>query len=530
MDGTPREPAACRPPAHGSGSDGTLSNNAYDLVIRGGRVIDPESGRDEIADVAIRSGTIAAVGAIPAASGEKALDASGKIVCPGFVDIHAHGQSVAADWMQAFDGVTTALELEVGVLPVAVWYDRQRAEGRVLNHGVSVGWIFARKAVKAGIAPDPELHPMEMMGQGAGNEGGWASAVASAGEIAQIQDILSAGLREGGIGIGIPHGYAPGAGVKEMTAVCGIAAQAGVPTFTHIPFMSNTDPQSSEEAYVRLIGYAAATGAHMHVCHLNSTSLHDIGRCRELLLNAQGMGLPITVEAYPYGTGSTVVSAAFFADPEFPKRTGSAYGSIELIHNRHQMRDRDDLLGARRADPGALVAWHFLDLERNDGHRDLLDLSVLYPGGAIASDAMPWVEPDGSLYRGAEWPLPRRLSSHPRSAGTFSKFLGDYHRKRGKIGLREAIAKCTLIPSKIIEGCLPQMRRKARLQEGCDADIAVFDPETVAARASFTDMTAHAAGMDAVLVGGTPVILDGTLDTQARPGRAVRGGRRDDEP
>ncbi|WP_395455539.1 hypothetical protein ACHMW5_10700 [Azospirillum melinis] len=141
---------------------------------------------------------------------------------------------------------------------------------------------------------------------------------------------------------------------------------------------------------------------------------------------------------------------------------------------------------------------------------------------------MPWVEPDGSLYRGADWPLPRRLSSHPRSAGTFSRFLGDYHRKRGKIGLTEAIEKCTLIPSQIIEGCVPQMRWKARLQEGCDADIAVFDPETVAERASFADMTAHAAGMDAVLVGGTPVILDGTLDTQARPGRAVRGGRRND--
>ncbi|WP_082109003.1 amidohydrolase family protein [Azospirillum thiophilum] len=530
MKGAPQDRTARQLPAHGSGSEGTLQNSTYDVVIRGGRVVDPESGRDEIIDVGIRSGLIATVGAIPEGTGGKTIDASGKVVCPGFVDLHAHGQSVAADWMQAFDGVTTALELEVGVLPVAAWYDRQRTEGRVLNHGVSVGWIFARKTVKAGIAADPDLHPMEMMGQGAGDDGGWSSAVASAGELAQIRDILCTGLREGGIGIGIPHGYAPGAGVKEMTAVCNVAAAAGVPTFTHIPFMSNTDPQSSEEAYVRLIGYAAATGAHMHVCHLNSTSLHDIGRCRDLLLNAQRMGLPITVEAYPYGTGSTVISAAFFADPEFPKRTGSAYGSIELIHNRHQMRDRDELLGVRQADPGALVAWHFLDLERNDGHRDLLDLSVLYPGGAIASDAMPWVEPDGSLYRGAEWPLPRRLSSHPRSAGTFSKFLGDYHRERGKIGLMEAIEKCTLIPSRIIEGCLPQMRRKARLQEGCDADIIVFDPETIAERASFVDMTAHAAGMDAVLVGGTPVILGGTLDTRVRPGRAVRCEGRNDEP
>lgn len=501
-----------------------MSDSTYDLVIRGGRIVDPETGRDEIADVGVTAGRIAAIGAISDPFGQSDIDATGKIVCPGFVDIHAHGQSVAADWMQAFDGVTTALELEVGVLPVAAWYDRQRAGSRVLNYGVSAGWIFARKAVKAGIVPDPALHPMEMMGQGADNAGGWSSEVASPAELARIRDLVRDGLREGGIGIGIPHGYAPGAGVKEMTEICGIAAQAGVPTFTHIPFMSNSDPQSSEEAYVRLIGYAAATGAHMHVCHLNSTSLHDIARCRDLLLNAQRMGLPITVEAYPYGTGSTVISATFFADPAFPARTGSTYDSIELIHNRHHMRSRDELLSARQADPGALVAWHFLDLERNDAHRDLLDLSVLYPGGAIASDAMPWVEPDGSLYRGTEWPLPKDLSSHPRSAGTFSKFLGEYHRERGKIGLIEAIDKCTLTPARILEGCLPQMRAKGRLQEGCDADLAIFDPDTIAARASFADMTVPATGMSAVLVGGTPVIRDGALDTGVRPGRPLRCG------
>lgn len=507
-----------------------MSNRAYDLVIRGGRIVDPESGRDEIADVGVKAGTIAAVGTIPQSSAEDTLDATGRIVCPGFVDLHAHGQSVAADWMQAFDGVTTALELEVGVLPVAAWYEGQKARGRVLNHGVSAGWIFARKAVKAGILPDPGLHPMEMMGQGSADEGRWSSGVASPAEVAGILDILSEGLREGGIGIGIPHGYAPGAGVKEMTAVCQIAARAGVPTFTHIPFMSNADPQSSEEAYVRLIGYAAATGAHMHVCHLNSTSLHDIARCRELLLNAQERGLPITVEAYPYGTGSTVISASFFADPEFPQRTGSAYDSIELIHNRHHMRDRGELLAVRLADPAALVAWHFLDLQRNHAHRDLLELSVLYPGGAIASDAMPWVEPDGSLYRGTDWPLPQRLSSHPRSAGTFAKFLGEYWRERERIGLLEAVAKCTIIPARIIEGCLPQMRRKARLQEGCDADILVFDPQIVAARAGFADMTAHAVGVEALLVAGTPVIRGGALNPQVRPGRALRCGGLGDGP
>ncbi|NYZ14580.1 amidohydrolase family protein [Azospirillum sp. RWY-5-1] len=501
-----------------------MSERRFDRVITGGRVLDPETGRDEVVDVGITAGTITRIGSIPDVGGGQEIDAAGLVVCPGFVDIHAHGQSVAADWMQAFDGVTTSLELEVGVLPVDGWYRRQEEQGRVLNYGASASWIFARKQVMAGIAPDPRRHPMEMMGEGADNRGGWSTDIAKPRQLAEIRSIVEGGLREGGIGIGIPHGYAPGAGVKEMTELCGIAARTGSPTFTHIPFMSNTDPQSSEEAYIRLIGYAAATGAHMHVCHLNSTSLHDIERCRALLMNAQARGLPITVEAYPYGTGSTVIAAGFFAAPDFTDRTGSGYDSIELIHNRHHMRNRDELLSVREADPAALVAWHFLDPDRNEGHRDLLDLSVLYPGGVIASDAMPWVEPDGSIHRGEEWPLPERLSSHPRSAATFTKFLGDYHRSFGKIGLMEAVAKGTILPCRVIEACLPRMSRKARLQEGCDADVIVFDPVTVAGRASFSDMTAPAVGMRAVLVGGTPVILDGRLDPDARPGRPLRRG------
>lgn len=499
-----------------------MPSKAFDVIISGGRVIDPETGRDEVADVGIRGGGIVRIGRIPEANGTRLIDATGRVVCPGFIDLHAHGQCVAADWMQAFDGVTTTLELEVGVLPVGTWYERQEQVGRVLNYGASASWIFARKQVMAGIVPDPGRHPMEMMGEGADNRGGWSSDVAGARAVEEICSVIEAGLREGGVGIGIAHGYAPGAGIKEMTRVCELAARHAAPTFTHIANMANADPLSSEDSYVRIVGLAAATGARMHICHLNSTSLHDIARCRALIQHAQACGLPVTVEAYPYGTGSTVISASFFAALDFPDRTGSGYNSIELIHNGAHLKDRADLLSAREADPAALVAWHFLDIENEPAFQDLLDLSVLYPGGIIASDGMPWVEPDGAIYRGEEWPLPKRLSSHPRSAGTFTKFIGEYWRDRGRIALVDALAKCTVLPARLIESCLPGMKRKGRLQEGCDSDILVFDPATIASRASFSDMTAPAAGVDALLVCGRPVLLGGRLDARARPGRPLR--------
>jgi hypothetical protein len=103
--------------------------------------------------------------------------------------------------------------------------------------------------------------------------------------------------------------------------------------------------------------------------------------------------LPLTVEAYPYGTGATVLAAAFFSDPEFVERNGTGYDSVQRVHDGRRFRDRKELLAAQAEEPSTLVLWHILDTENNPHHRDLLDISVLYPGGAIASDAMPWTRP-----------------------------------------------------------------------------------------------------------------------------------------
>lgn len=182
----------------------------FDLVIRGGRVIDPETDFDAVADVGIAGDRIAAIASgLP--PGGREIDAAGLIVAPGFIDLHAHGQSIPADRMQAFDGVTTALELEVGVLPVDRWYDSQQASGRVLNYGTAAEWIAARKAVMIGLALDGSLAPMQMMGAGVADTR-WSTDTATAAQIEAILALTREGLEQGGLGIGIPHGYAPGAG------------------------------------------------------------------------------------------------------------------------------------------------------------------------------------------------------------------------------------------------------------------------------------------------------------------------------
>lgn len=487
------------------------------LVIAGGRVVDPASGMDSVGDVAVMDGRIVAVGT-SLGEAERTIDATGLVVAPGFIDLHAHGQSLPADRMQAFDGVTTTLDLEAGVLPVLSWYRKQADRGRVLNYGAAANWAFARIGAMTGSNSESSL---EAFGN-AMRDRRWIENVASETEVAGILDRLAGGLNEGGIGIGILNAYAPGAGVQELTAVCQLAAKHDVPTFTHVAFMSRMDPESAAEAYIRLIGYAGATGAHMHICHFNSSSKTDIERCVALVAKAQAQGLPITVESYPYGTGSTVLAAAFFSDPEFEARNGTGYDSVQRVTDGRRFRDREELLAAQAAEPSTLVLWHVLDIENNAHHRDLLDMAVLYPGGAIASDAMPWTLSDGKPYTGDAWPLPKDATSHPRSAGCFTRFIREWVRERRKVSLIEGIRKCSLIPAQILEHSTPAMRAKGRLAAGADADIVVFDYNTLTDRAEFSAMNRPSEGVRHLVVSGHPLIADGVLDLAARPGKPVR--------
>jgi N-acyl-D-glutamate deacylase len=487
------------------------------LVIVGGRVVDPASGLDAVCDIALHDGRVAAVGT-GLGSAERVIDAAGLVVAPGFIDLHAHGQSIPADRMQAFDGVTTTLDLEAGVMPVASWYRRQAAQGRVLNYGASTNWAFARIGAMTGSNEESSL---EAFGR-AMRDRRWVENVATETEVTGILDSLARGLDEGGIGIGILNAYAPGAGVQELTAVCELAKAHDVPTFTHIAYMSRIDPESAAEAYIRLIGYAGATGAHMHICHFNSSSKTDIKRCARLVAKALEQGLPITVEAYPYGTGSTVLAAAFFNEPDFVARNGTGYDAVQRVTDGRRFRDREELLAAQAEEPSALVLWHILDTENNPHHRDLLDLSVLFPGGAIASDAMPWSLPDGSTYTGDAWPLPDEATSHPRSAGCFTRFIRHWVRERQAVSLLEGVRKCALIPAQILEASTPAMRAKGRLTVGADADVVVFDFDRLTDRAEFSAMNRPAEGVRHLLVGGQPLITDGIMDVAARPGRPVR--------
>lgn len=486
----------------------------YDLVVQNGRVVDPESKLDAVRNVGIRDGKVVAVSE-GRLHGKRSIEAKGLVVAPGFIDLHAHGQQLPAARMQAFDGVTTALELEGGVLPVARFYDGVAKEGRPINYGASASWAAARyAAINAITANELPTQLSDMF-----KKDNWVNSIADSEQSRKIMAMLEEGLKEGGVGIGVLLAYAPGSGNKEYYAVNKLAASRGVPTFTHVRYGSVLEPKSAFEAYEEVVATAASTGAHMHICHFNSTSGRDIELAADVISAAQRRGLPITLEAYPYPAGSTMIGSAFFRGPNWQERLGGVrYEDFEL---NGEPLDEARFNELQKNAPNTVIVFKYLRPDINPKDDAYLDRSMLYPGGAVASDAVWWTL-NGKLVEGDVWPMPKGAHAHPRSAGTFSRLLRVYVRETQKLTLMQAIEKASLTPARILEGSVPQMKTKGRIKPGADADLIVFDPATVADRATFKEPAQPSVGMRYVIVNGTPVISNGKLIRDARPGRPIR--------
>ncbi|GLW10031.1 D-glutamate deacylase [Microtetraspora sp. NBRC 13810] len=483
-------------------------------MLAGARVLDPETGHDAVANVGVTGATITAVTPDPL-EGRRTLDVAGSVLAPGWIDLHSHSHTIAGHRLQALDGVTTVLDLEAGVSPVAASYDEAAAEGRPLNYGFSSSWGQARMAAVGGLPHGGGLAVgLRNLGDPA-----WQRE-ATPHQLGALFELIRHDLAAGALGIGLLIGYAPRVAPDEYLAVAAIAAEAGVPTYTHARDLVDQVPDIPIDGAEEVVRAAAATGAHMHYCHINSTSLRQVDRVLTLVEKVRAEGARVSTEAYPYGAGMTGIGAAFLA-PELLHTMGIGPGSITYTPTGERVADAVRLRELRAADPGGLAVIHFFD-EDIPADQAFVDRALLSQDTVIGSDAMPLTWTGTERPDPMAWPLPPGAVTHPRTAGTFSKVLRRYVRETGALSLLEAVRRCSLLPARVLEESVPAMRRKGRVQAGCDADLVVFSPHTVADRATYADSTRPSTGYTHVLVGGRHVVRDGELVLDALPGRAIR--------
>lgn len=453
----------------------------YDLVIHGGRVMDPESGLDAVRDIGIAAGRIAAVTARPL-RGRAAIDARGLVVAPGFIDLHAHGQDPENYALRASDGVTTALELEIGAGDVDRFYaDR---EGKALvNFGASVGHVPVRMAVMGD--PPGFLPPATARA---------ATLPATEAQLAAILAGIRAGLDRGALAVGMGIQYTAAASRFEVLEVFREAARARASVHVHMRYNGTREPQSSTNALEEVLAAALVTGAPLHVVHLHSTSVGATARHLAMIDGARARHLDVTTECYPYTAGMTDIASSVF-DEGWRESLGIDYA---------------DLLWAATGE--RLTAATFATYRKQGGMvavfsipEEMVRAAIVHPQVIVASDA---VMENG---RG-----------HPRSASTNARLLGVYVREEKVLSLMEALGKITLMPAQRLERRAPAMRDKGRIRAGADADLTLFDPGRVRDRATWTAPATPPDGIDYVIVGGVPVVERGVLRRDLTPGRPVR--------
>lgn len=468
----------------------------YDLVFTGARVMDPASGLDAVLNIGITGDKIRAISKVDL-DGIETIDISGKVLSPGFIDPHVHGITNDAHRYQARDGVTTALELESGIPFYGKWLD-SKAGKSIVNYGGSVPHsslramamddykVFFERAneiVATEGLDSPDLDKVLI------NMNRSIHQSLSETELIKLNDLINDYLEKGALGIGVPVGYYPGANGREMFEVYKAAAQQKMLIFSHTRGFGLAGINEA-------IANATATGASLHIVHANSLSLSEIDVTLDLVQSAQDRGLDITTEVYPYTAASTSLGSVLF-DEGWQDDLGISYGDLQWQATGERLTEETF---KKYRESGGIVIIHMMKDE-------WIEKGISHPVSMIGSDGMPF-----------------HPNAHPRTAGTYARVLGKYVREDKVLSLMDALKKMTIMPAIRLETISPMMKKKGRIQIGCDADITIFDPEKIIDKADF-DGLQFSEGIDHVLVNGTFVVKNGENVDNVFPGQPILNHR-----
>lgn len=452
------------------------SQEVVDVVIRNGRVMDPETGTDAVLAVAVNQGRIVALGEkAEKLNGRREIDARGLVVAPGFIDLLARlTPDEENQHYKVTDGVTAVFNMHGGPVDVLGYFGKFAAAGGSSVHfGATVGHNPLRRAVGATDRYQP----------------------ATPEQIEQMKVLAGETIRHGAVGIGFGLNYVPGASYEEVLALFKVAADHGVPCHLHVRYKGSVFPETIVAALQEVITAAAVTGASAQVVHLGSSAVGSMEVALKMINGARRHGIDITADVYPYLANSTNLASAIY-DPGWEERFGGiSYGNIQLVETGERLT-RDTFEKYRKE--GAQIITHFIPEEE-------VIAAYQNPHVLVASDG-----------------IIRRGKGHPRGAGTFARFLGRYVREKKTVPLMEGLRKITLLPAQRLEKAAPAMKSKGRVQVGADADLTLFDPAVIIDRATYENPAQYSTGIHYVLVNGVVVVDQGMLVEHLKPGRAIK--------
>ncbi|QJD88294.1 amidohydrolase family protein [Cohnella herbarum] len=445
----------------------------YDVVISNGRVINPETKLDrEGLNVAVQDGQIVLV-TDQKLKGKRVIDATGLVVAPGFIDNLSYDPNPIGVWNKIADGVTANIAMHGGTSSPEKWYPYYERNRTPVHFGASFFYTQARNQFK--LSRYDTAKPEQTQ---------------------TLVDQAEKALNNGVLGISFSLEYVPGVNDKEILPLMKLAHKYNVPVYFHARYSDMEEPGTNIDAIKELIGYARASGAAVHIDHINSTGgTFSMTQSLKMVADAIAEGLDITSCIYPYDYWGTYLNSARF-DEGWQERFRITYKDLQIAGTNERLTA--ETFRKYQLEGKLAVAYAI-------PKQDVID-SLKAPYVMIGSDAI--LEPG--------------FNNHPRASGTFARTIGLYVRKEQVISLSDAIAKMSLMPAQRLEKQAPALQKKGRIAKGMDADIVVFDYNTINDKSTVEKPEIVSAGIEYVLVNGQVALDEKGIHKDVHVGQPIK--------
>lgn len=449
----------------------------FDIVIKGGDIYNPSTEhRLSGYNLGIKDGKIERITKADI-EGKEIIDATGLVVSPGFIDLISYDPNDIGIKFKILDGVTSNLAMHGGTEDAKTWYSRWEKRGLPINFGAStfitrLRWPIVGYGVDATMTKESDIKKL----------------VASARK----------NIEEGALGISFSFEYVPGIQEQEVIPLLKLAKEYDVPTFYHLRSSDTSQPDKQLEGVQEVIDYGRETGAAIHIMHINSTGgTYVMEEALKMVHDAIDEGLDVTTCIYPYDYWATYIDSARFR-PGWQDRFRITYSDLQVGGTDERLTE--ETFNHYRATTHYLVAAH----------------------GSMPEEEITMALKDPIVMIGSDTIIEPSLNNHPRGAGNYSRLFGKYVREEKVLTMMEAIKKASYLPAKRMESAAPSMKVKGRIEIGADADITIFNPDTIIDKSTVKSPDTPSEGIEYVIVNGVIIKNKDGIIKNVKPGKAIK--------